>query len=278
MPFDILLPVFLTEDHKLVDEDGELIVDTSKVISEMSFQHPSLGHENKRIGARGQGQWGFSVGDLDNPSSIPANHGFRHFVTLGKTDPEFAKDVAAAGISKKTVKGHTKLHIRTVGQEQHGPLHRVLDKWADHMDAHGGDSVQAAKLRYEAAAVRHSFGSGKPGDAELVAGGRPQARGGGSASSLFGSDDFGIGGAAKAAEPTPAPEAPKKGKTKNPFQKESAPATTANLTESCKAVWRLAESKKAKKDEAPAKVEEAKKDEAPAKVEEAAKKDEAPAK
>jgi len=251
MPFEILTPVFLTEDFKLVDEEGELVADTSKALTEMSFQHPSLGHENKRIGARGHGQWGFSVGDLTKPDSIPANHGFRHFVTLGRTDPEFAKDVAAAGISKKTVKDHTKLHVRTVGQEQHGPLARVLDKWADHMEAHGGDATHASKLRYEAAAVRHAFGTGKPGDAELVASGRPQARGGGSAASLFGGgDELGVGGAAKAAEPAKAPEPaakPAKPVKANPFaKKESAPVTTANLTESCKAVWRLAEGKKAK--------------------------------
>jgi len=272
------LQVVLCEDGTLLDEEGNDI--GKATIDEMAFG----GLGNKRLQKTGSRYWKFAVGNLKSPDSIPADHGFRHFVALGKSDPAFAKDVSDAGISmtsksksagdkeesgegsfrvepskedpSKMVKVRDMLHVRTLGKEQHAPFARALDKWAGHIEAHGGSKAHADRLRFEASSARVHFGTGTPEDEALVGAGRPGARASGPID--FGA--FDLGGGKKAADAGTEFDAGKEGKKKGKGKKADAAEFTQESVRdpqpAAKAAWKLVESRKAAKPAA--KVDEAK--------------------
>lgn len=274
MPFEIQIP------STPLDEDGNLFVDLA-LIQEMAYVHGTLGSENKRIGKKGAGKWSFRIGNLNDPASIPAGHGFRHFAQLMK-DPAFAANVVKAGISKKAAaKGESEgeegdfgshriemrpvldanrkptgenrpvkvrdiLHNNLVTHDHHEALGQVLDTWADHMEKHGGDAGTAKQLRWEAAATRHSFGSATDADKATLAGGQVRMGGGTSKAGQFG-DLSAFQGEAPAAPPA-APTTPPKGKGKKgggaaPAKPEAFEAK--GISVDAKAAWRMVESRKA---------------------------------
>ena len=271
MPSLNTLPVVLCEDGTLLDEEGNDI--GKAVIDEMAFG----GLGNRRLMKTGSRYWRFYVGNLKSPDSIPADHGFRHFVALGKADPEFAKDVADAGISltsrsravgaheedgegsfriepskedpSKMVKTRDILHVRTLGKEQHAPFARALDKWANHIEAHGGSKAHADRLRFEAAAARVHFGTGTPEDEARVGSGRPGARASGHID--FGAFNLGVGKkAADAGTEFKADQADAGTKGKKRKKADASEFTQESVRDpqsAAKAAWRLVESRRAAK-------------------------------
>ncbi len=270
---DFFAPVFVTESKMVLDEEGEVVAPLSEM---------AMSTDLSRFKGKTRASWKFFLGNLKDPSSIPADHAGRHFFALKKKDPQFAQDVKDAGIGLSTrvrshkdadadeseggsyrveqgekgpVKVRDILHIRTLGHEQHAPLARALDTWAGHVEANGGNATHAQKLRYEAAKLRTHFGTGTDADAALVGAGRPGPRG--SAASLD-DVDLDIGGEAPAKAAEPAAKFDKKGKGK-----KVPPAASVDLAGdmkesadpvkgTAKAAWALVESRKAAAAEKPA--------------------------